>query len=128
MSICNCFIRWVLILSRLGNRISPISDARCTGRQHSKKHSQTQLLLNVSFGLLLGSKNCSKEFSFSRAGGSNRLGFAAARNNPAAEDKSISGGRPNRANEPKNSLTRHQKLKVTLCIRFSPTVTASKIF
>ena len=43
---CNCFIRWVLILSRLGNRISPISDARCTGRQHSKKHSQTQMLLN----------------------------------------------------------------------------------
>ena len=28
---CNCFIRWVLILSRTGNRISPTSDAQCTG-------------------------------------------------------------------------------------------------
>ena len=45
-SVCNCFIRWVLILSRTGNRISPISDVRCAGRQQSKKHSQTQLLLN----------------------------------------------------------------------------------
>ena len=36
---CNCFIRWVLILSR-------VCADRCTGRQHSKKHSQTQLLLN----------------------------------------------------------------------------------
>ena len=42
----NCFIRWVLILSRTSSRIDPESDARCTGRQHSKKHSQTQLLLN----------------------------------------------------------------------------------
>ena len=42
----NCFIRWVLILSRTSNRIDPMSNARCTGRQHSKKHSQTQLLLN----------------------------------------------------------------------------------
>ena len=30
----------------LGNWIDPESDARCSGRQHSKKHSQTQLLLN----------------------------------------------------------------------------------
>ena len=36
----NCFIGWVL------NRIDQTSDARCTGRQHSEKHSQTQLLLN----------------------------------------------------------------------------------
>ena len=42
----NCFIRWVLILSRASSRIDPMSDARCTGRQHSKKHSQSQLLLN----------------------------------------------------------------------------------
>ena len=35
----NCFIRWVLILSR-------VCADRCTGRQHSKKHSQTQSLLN----------------------------------------------------------------------------------
>ena len=43
---CNCLIRWVLILSRISSRIGPESDERCTGRQHSKKHSQTQLLLN----------------------------------------------------------------------------------
>ena len=42
----NCFIRWVLILSRASNQIDQISDAQCTGRQHSKKHSQTQLSLN----------------------------------------------------------------------------------
>ena len=33
---CNCFIRWVLILSWISSRIDPESDVRCTGRQHSK--------------------------------------------------------------------------------------------
>ena len=31
---CNCFIRWVLILSQTSSRINPESDVRCTGRQH----------------------------------------------------------------------------------------------
>ena len=38
----NCFIRWVLILSRSGNRISPISDARAQAdniRRSILKHS-----------------------------------------------------------------------------------------
>ena len=30
---CNCFTRWVLILSRISSQINPKSDARCTARQ-----------------------------------------------------------------------------------------------
>ena len=50
---CNCFVRWVLILSRTSSRIDPISDARCTGRQHSKKHSQNTVYYLTKSGICM---------------------------------------------------------------------------
>ena len=49
----NCFVRWVLILSRISSRIDPISDARCTGRQHSKKHSQNTVYYLTKSGICM---------------------------------------------------------------------------
>ena len=49
----NCFVRWVLILSRTSSRIDPISDARCTGRQHSKKHSQNTVYYLTKSGICM---------------------------------------------------------------------------
>ena len=60
---CNCFIRWVLILARVSSWIDPESGALSTGRQHSKKHSLTQLLPNKIRDLHANVPCCSAQSS-----------------------------------------------------------------